>query len=248
MAGREVRMEHYWRDLPGPIWFSGADLYARYVASVSGPSVAVELGAWKGRSTSCMGVEIARSGKPIRFHAVDTWQGSDGEIDHAQDADVAGGTLYDAFCRNIAPVAEHIIPIRSDSGLAAGAFDDSSVDFLYVDAAHTYEGVIRDLSCWFSKVQIGGTIAGDDWCYVDRDAFAVRQAVRDFFGRHADRVVVEPGAGTDREWLQWSIVRTADLRPAPAPVILGKRCIFAILRLLRGLRWRLRRVMGTAPA
>lgn len=65
-------MDHYWRGLPGPVWFSGARIYQRYVAGVEGPSIAVELGAWKGRSTCFMGVEIANSGKPIDFYTVDT--------------------------------------------------------------------------------------------------------------------------------------------------------------------------------
>jgi hypothetical protein len=34
-----------WLDLPGPNWFSGAEIYRRFVAEVTGPAVAVELGA-----------------------------------------------------------------------------------------------------------------------------------------------------------------------------------------------------------
>src|SRR5437016_1902577 len=101
----QVEMDHYWLDLPGPVWFSGANLYRRFVDSVTGPVVAVELGAWKGRSACCMGVEIANSGKPIRFTTVDHWLGSAGEDSHHSDPDVRAGRLYEVFLENIRPVA-----------------------------------------------------------------------------------------------------------------------------------------------
>lgn len=203
-------MEHYWQDLPGPIWFFGANLYRRYVSGVTAPSVAVELGAWKGRSTCFMGVEIANSGKPIEFHTIDHWQGSIGELDHDWDPDRREGRLFEVFLKNIEPVAAHVNIIRSDTAAAASRFADHSVDFLYVDASHTYTGVLRDLAAWYPKVKDGGLIAGDDWCLRFDGEFSVRRAVCDFFGPSASRLRLEPGSKPLEEWLQWSIVKTAD--------------------------------------
>jgi len=205
-------MRHYWLDLPGPVWFSGADIYSTFVASVHGPAIAVELGAWKGRSTCFMGVEIANSGKPIEFFAVDTWGGSPGETGY-EDADLAGGRLFDVFQANIAPVANRVKPIRADTVEAAARFADGSVDFLYIDASHTYRGVMRDLAAWFPKVREGGTIAGDDWCNEQGGELGVRHAVIDFFGRYAKHVVVLPGSQPNPDWLQWSIVKLPEMQP-----------------------------------
>lgn len=207
-------MKHYWLDLPGPVWFSGAEIYRRYVASVTGPSVAVELGAWKGRSTCFMGVEIANSGKPIIFYAVDHWRGIEGEEGYEPDPDDQSGQLFEVFQRNIAAVAEHVNVIRSDTAAAAKQFEDASIDFLYIDANHTYDGVLRDLTAWFPKVKTGGTIAGDDWCFSVHGEHTVRNAVTDFFGKGAELIDVEKGGGPDADWLQWSIVKAPELEPA----------------------------------
>jgi hypothetical protein len=237
-------MDHYWLDLPGPVWFSGADIYRRYVASVSEPSVAVELGAWKGRSTSCMGVEIANSGKPIRFFTIDHWRGSPGEESNSADPDVQEGRLFDVFQRNIAPVAEHVKVIRSDTAEAAIRFADGSVDFLYVDASHSYDGVLRDLIAWFPKVKSGGLIAGDDWCFSVRGERSVRNAVTDFFGPSAARLRVEPGSEPSPDYLQWSIVKSAGLESASPATLMLRRILRAGERSLtvRAIRAALRRL------
>jgi hypothetical protein len=236
-------MDHYWLDLPGPNWFSGADIYRRYVASVNGPSIAVELGAWKGRSTCFMGVEIANSGKPIRFFTVDHWLGSADEESNTGDPDVQAGRLFEIFQQNIAPVAAQVQVIRSDTAAAADRFADGSVDFLYVDASHNYGGVLRDLIAWFPKVREGGLIAGDDWCFSERGELSVRNAVVDFFGAGA-ALTIEPGSQPNPDYLQWSIVKTAGLKPASSGRLLVCRAARALARSLpaRAVRTVLRRL------
>jgi hypothetical protein len=233
-------MRHYWLDLPGPVWFSGADIYARFVAAAEGPSVAVELGAWKGRSTCFMGVEIANSGKPIAFFTVDTWGGSAGETGY-EDADLAGGKLFDVFRANIGPVADVVKPIQADTVEAAARFADGSIDFLYIDASHTYRGVMRDLAAWFPKVRTGGTLAGDDWCNEQGGELGVRHAVIDFFGRHAKDVVVLPGSQPNPDWLQWSIVKGSEMEPTGGPARAGRGLGRLIVRTARRCVRQLRR-------
>ena len=229
-----------WRDLPGPNWFSGAEIYRRFVASVTGTAVAVELGAWKGRSALCMGAEIARSGKRIRFFAVDHWQGSPGETQHEQDADVREGRLYEMFLGNIAALSSYVEPIRDDTAASARHFEDGSVDFLYVDASHTYAGVLADLIAWFPKVKVGGLIAGDDWCFATKGEFEVRAAVLDFFGSEAAHLSIERGSAPNENWLQWSIVKRDGFRAPTARELLWRRHRTAAKhgtrRLLRKLR------------
>ena len=202
------RVEHYWRDIPGPQWFFGADIYRDFVAQARPGAVAVELGAWKGRSAACMGVEIANAGKAIAFYSVDHWRGSTGESAHDADEDCQAGRLYQAFTHNIAPVKDHIIPIRSDTVAAAQRFADGSIDFLYVDASHTYAGVMADLVAWYPKVKTGGFIAGDDWHFGTRGEPGVRNAVRDFLGPAVADLRLLPGSSVDPDWTQWSFVKT----------------------------------------
>lgn len=153
-------MKHFYNTIPG--WFSFLGVYREAVAAASNGALFVEVGAWKGKSTAFMAVEIANSGKPIRFYAVDTWLGSDEPAHHA-DPDVREGKLYERFVRNILPAAQYVTPLRMTSVEAAAQFQDGTVDFIMLDGDHTHEGVKADLDAWLPKMKPGATLTGDDW-------------------------------------------------------------------------------------
>jgi cephalosporin hydroxylase len=181
---------HFYTRVPG--WFSFSGVYTEAVAAApQAGAVFVEIGAWKGKSTSFMAVEIANSGKGVEFFAVDTWLGSD-EAAHHNDPDVQAGRLYEVFLRNIKPVADYVKPIRAPSVEAAKLFEDGSVDFLLLDGDHTLEGVRADLAAWLPKMKPGATLAGDDWNWS-----GVHTAVRERFAE--DRIEVL-GDGKGRHW------------------------------------------------
>ena len=71
----------------------------------------------------------------------------------------------------------NIKKIKLTSVEASKTFLDSSVDFVYIDADHTYSAVIEDINCWMPKVKKGGYIGGHD-IYID----GVRRAVEEKFG------------------------------------------------------------------
>jgi hypothetical protein len=50
-----------------------------------------------------------------------------------------------------------------DSKEASKLFNDESLDFVYIDANHTYEAVKEDLKCWYDKVRVGGVVMGHDY-------------------------------------------------------------------------------------
>jgi predicted O-methyltransferase YrrM len=197
-------IDHYWHTLPGPQWFSGARIYAEQVERARNEAVFVELGAWKGRSAAFMGVEIANSGKRIKFYTVDHWRGNLKEKDQADDEDVRLGRLFDAFVQNVKPVKDYIHPLRSDSSKAAQQFADDSVDFVYVDAEHTYASTARNIASWWPKLKSNGVLAGDDWCFFDlhRYEFGVRRAVKEFLIPLGIKIHVLPG-DPNPEWEQW---------------------------------------------
>jgi hypothetical protein len=70
--------------------------------------------------------------------------------------------------------------LRMDSVRAASSFDDKSLDFVYIDGDHSYEGAKRDILAWAPKVKSGGVLAGHD--YYNNPPFAVRRAVAEVCG------------------------------------------------------------------
>jgi beta-1,4-mannosyl-glycoprotein beta-1,4-N-acetylglucosaminyltransferase len=156
---------HYYENVYG--WFSAqdAEMYKKAVNQFPSGSHFVEIGSYKGRSSAFMAVEIANSGKQIKFDCVDTWEGS---IEHQrgggwEDADVVNRQLFEVFQNNMKPVSDYFNIVRLPSIQAAITYQDKSLDFVFIDAAHDYHNVVADINAWKSKVKIGGILSGHDW-------------------------------------------------------------------------------------
>lgn len=75
--------------------------------------------------------------------------------------------------------------MRMDSKDAANVIPDESLDLVFIDADHSYEGCRSDLRAWFSKVRPGGIVSGhdygnDDWKFGPM----VKRAVDEFASEH----------------------------------------------------------------
>lgn len=151
-------MDHFYQKIEG--WFDFPNLYSFIVEASPNEAKFVEIGSWLGKSSSYMGVEIANSKKNISFYCVDTWEGS---VEHSNNELVVKNELYDAFLKNISPVQDYISPIRLASKEAAEKFENESLDFIFIDAGHSYEDVREDLRAWFPKLKNGGFFAGHDY-------------------------------------------------------------------------------------
>jgi hypothetical protein len=151
-------MEHFHQTIDG--WFNAEELYKRAVEDAQDGSVFVEIGAWKGKSTAYMCVEILNSNKNIKFHVVDYFQGSK---EHQTEDAIVNGTLQEEFLKNIEPVRSTFSLHKNKSVDAALFFEDGSLDFVYIDASHEYENVKADILAWLPKVKKGGWLTGDDF-------------------------------------------------------------------------------------
>lgn len=154
-----------WDEIPG--YFAYQSFYEMCLKAVPETGTLVEIGSWRGRSTSCMGSLIKSSNRNVKFYSVDTWEGSDEEehIKLIQELKSQGKTLFYEFQENIKScgVDDIIIPIQSTSILAAEQFEDHSLDFVHIDASHEYQDVLNDIISWYPKVKPGGMITGDDY-------------------------------------------------------------------------------------
>jgi autotransporter strand-loop-strand O-heptosyltransferase len=170
----------YYKNIDG--WFNFDNIYHSMVNEFDNGSHFVEIGAWFGKSTCYMATEIKNSGKSITFDAIDTWKGTLTEPDHQKT--VRATNVYDKFIENMsaAGVSNYVNPIVSDSLFASDLYEDNSLDFVFIDGDHTYEGVIADIKAWYPKVRDGGIIAGHD--YMNQSGFGVIEAVNDMFGKN----------------------------------------------------------------
>lgn len=168
-------MHHiYFEPQFGENWFTYADLYTTLVKISAENSKFVEVGSWKGKSSSYMCVEIINSGKKIDFYCVDTWLDSE---EHKDSPDL--NYLYDIFKSNMMPVEGYFNEIRMSSLEACAMFEDNSLDFVFLDADHSYSAIRNDILNWFPKVKVGGILAGHD--YYPHENNSVYRAVVDTF-------------------------------------------------------------------
>lgn len=175
-------MEHYYQTL-GQDWFTYPNLYKQMVSRFKDGSNFVEVGSWKGRSAAFLAVEIHNSGKKIQLDCIDTFAGSE---EHKYPNSSAyepllleENGLYKEFLRNIIPVKHIITPIRLASLEAVELYDDNSLDFVFIDAAHDYENVKADIKAWREKVKLGGILAGHDYSWSDEVKRAVNESFDD---------------------------------------------------------------------
>jgi len=152
-------VDHFYKGIHG--WFNYQSLYSEMIHRYPSGSHFVEVGAWLGQSAAFMAVEIINSKKEIQFDCVDAWV----DCEHEE------------FLDNIKPVAHIINPIKLLSTDAAKLYEDKSLDFIFIDADHTYESVKQDIISWRPKLKDEGIMAGHDY-----NEPSVKKAVKEMFG------------------------------------------------------------------
>ena len=76
--------------------------------------------------------------------------------------------------------------IRKKSTDASYEIEDGSLDFVYVDGNHYYDGVASDLELYSRKLRAGGFLMLDDWLWKDDNGLrSVQKAILDFLASRA---------------------------------------------------------------
>ena len=138
--------------------------------NVKPENVIVEIGSWKGKSTTWLGAG-SQNGNRAKVYAVDLHTGT---YKHHVMSEI---NTFEKFKQNItkAGVSEFIKPIIDSSENAAGNFTQP-IEFIFIDAAHEYEAVNLDFKVWFPKVINGGILAfHDSWRFLGPSLFTFLQ-------------------------------------------------------------------------
>ena len=173
------QLQPQFNEIPG--WFSYKELYDDVVEKAPFESTFVEVGAWFGKSTNYLAQKIKESKKNIHFTTIDTWKGTDDESLHQNIVNAFSGDIYYDFIDNTALSNNYgsFETIKDTSENAAKQFPLNSIDYIMIDAGHSYDSVISDLKIWYHKVKPGAYISGDD--YGTNIFRGVTQAVDEFF-------------------------------------------------------------------
>lgn len=145
-------------------WMSETELAFLYAAACSMPdnTAVAEIGSWKGRSTVAI-LEALKHKSGAVLYAIDTFKGDPGIcVSKEKQDEVQTDTVYKEFLTNTADYGFLKI-VRATSEEASHQFQNESLDWVFIDADHSYDAVCADVHAWFPKLKFGGLLAGHDY-------------------------------------------------------------------------------------
>lgn len=117
----------------------------------------VEIGSWKGRSTSFLGLG-SKSGHQVPVYAVDHLTGSREHREKFGTVDTS--TEFERAMIRL-DITNIVHAVRKSSEDAVQSFH-GDIDLLFVDGSHEYPDVFHDITEWGKFLVHGGTIAVHD--------------------------------------------------------------------------------------
>jgi hypothetical protein len=152
-------------------WGSRHSLF-EYLIDRHRPTLVVEVGTWKGTSALNMAAIADRLGLDTQIVCVDTWLGAPEHFlrdDYFASLRMRHGypQLFHTFMANVLRSGhqDRISPLPQTSENAAAILQRLHIhpDIVYVDAAHEYGPVLRDLEAYLALLAPGGVLFGDDY-------------------------------------------------------------------------------------
>lgn len=163
----------------------------------------VEVGVWKGEFSNF----ILSKWKGKKLYSVDPWKNFD-DSEYPDDMNIRQSefdNIYNDVKILLSKYNNRSEIIRKDSVAASKNFDNLSLDFVYLDGRHHYQGVKEDIKYWYPKVKKGGLLCGHDYLNgrIGETDFGVKQAVDEFGEENNYKVIV---SAKDR-YPTWIIVK-----------------------------------------
>jgi len=124
-------------------------------------SIVVEMGVWKGWSTSLI---IPKLKKSYSYYCVDWFKGSPTESCEGANPKKVKELFWNRMKEN--KLDKKISLIEGHSVEVSKSFKDEEISVLFLDGAHTEPYFSDDVKAWSPKIKIGGIFSGHDWSTV----------------------------------------------------------------------------------
>lgn len=148
-----------------------------------GPVKGAEIGVFVGAMSRAM---LKNPG--IELLMVDPWEQGDGLYEdegglsdfHAEMSQTDQDTAYAQAKWNTHFASGRGVILRKRSLDAARDVADGSLDFVFIDANHSYAACRADIEAWRPKLKSGGLLAGHDYEHPDFPEWGVKRAVDEY--------------------------------------------------------------------
>jgi hypothetical protein len=143
----------------------------------------IEVGTWKGKTSR----QVLERCPNVDYTMIDRWEcptPDDSYFNSGSETARLPQVKYEAAFHECVAIAlefgQRVHIIKSDSVAAAEDIEERSVDLIFIDGDHSYDGVRRDLLAWWPKVKRGGWLGGHDYAHPNQGE--VKRAVDETMG------------------------------------------------------------------
>jgi len=154
-------------------WNGNSEVFIKLITEIK-PKTIIEVGSWKGQSAINMGKTTKELGLGTTIHCVDTWLGAIEFWSSLKETEERNLLLrhgypqiYYQFLSNVIHngLQDTILPFPNTSENGFRYFRDIKLtaDLIYIDASHEEEDVYKDVNNYFTLLNAGGIIFGDDY-------------------------------------------------------------------------------------
>lgn len=147
--------------------------------------IGLEIGSFNGESTKI----FLDSGKFSKIYCIDPWD----KIQPDKDGNLKTKGFFDLNCSSIKESEmffdkqfsndNRIVKLKGFSEEFTDKFKNEYFDFIYIDGDHSANGVMKDITNYYSKVKFGGVIGFHDYAVENENRFELIDAVNKYFGR-----------------------------------------------------------------
>ena len=142
--------------------------------------------------------------KLTTLYLVDPWRefNRDAYFDTANVNQEEQDKRYEFVIEKFQRYGKRVKILRNTSSEAHPLFNMEELDFIYIDANHSYEECKRDLEMWWPKLKARGVFAGHD--YIDNLTWnwRVKKAVDEFINKEKQKLFI-----TNGEFPTWYLIK-----------------------------------------
>jgi len=144
------------------------------------PGIGAEIGVWQGETSA----KLLSKYPELKLYMVDIW---------GDKSNYSGEKEKQIAKKVVKPFGHRAVILHGSSVRMSQVVENGSLDFVFIDANHSYKSVKEDNEVWYPKVCVGGYIMGHD--YLNPKRPGVKRAVDELYG---DSVFVCSDGGETR--------------------------------------------------
>ncbi len=114
-----------------------------------------ELGSYAGESS-----EVFLEFSVQKLYAIDTWAPFKSNTPYNPDV---AEKAFDKKISQWISDGHNVHKMKMDTLIASQHIGDKTLDIVYVDTEHTYDGIIKNAKVWIPKLKTGGFFTGHDY-------------------------------------------------------------------------------------